>query len=268
MNQNRKQIFTEVLSLDAWHEPFKVDGNTSSVFVELSFKEGRIGGDDSDFPFTFRIALKRALVTLKVEAPLHVDRRSVARSIPDSQAELTRLKTAKETAESQLSGGVKLSPESIAATLSASGKKTSEVTNEERIQIIQTLPHTLVTPIPVDQTSYCWELQPLHNPVLSGQPWHPLDAPRLAVKGGDRVGRLEPGIKITISCALDDIEISDIQYKTQPALLSVDRVLPRNNVAVAIQHLKRVLIDADLEPGALDNRFSEVLVGLVMAVEE
>jgi hypothetical protein len=66
MKDNRTKVLGEVLSLDAWHEPFRCDGETSGVFVELSFHEGRLGGDDAAMPVTFKIELKRALLTVRL----------------------------------------------------------------------------------------------------------------------------------------------------------------------------------------------------------
>lgn len=64
MSNNRTRVLGEVLSLDAWHDPFRCNGETSGVFVELSFHEGRLGGEESNIPFTFKIELKRALLTV------------------------------------------------------------------------------------------------------------------------------------------------------------------------------------------------------------
>ncbi|WP_454280123.1 hypothetical protein [Sphingomonas sp. Marseille-Q8236] len=88
---NNRRVLAQALAIDAWHEPMRFDGQTFSVHVELSFKSGRIGGDDPNFPFTFNIALKRALLILKMEEPLVIDRRTVARSIPANTAEMTRI---------------------------------------------------------------------------------------------------------------------------------------------------------------------------------
>lgn len=87
-------MLAEVLRLDAWHKPLRTDGGTSSVYVELSFEEGRLGGD-ADLPFTFRVRLKRALLTIEVEEPLKIDRASIARPIPKSEVERKQLSSPK-----------------------------------------------------------------------------------------------------------------------------------------------------------------------------
>ncbi len=91
---NQKRVLAQVLSIDAWHGPIRTDGDVSAVHVELSFQQGRMGGDDPGFPFTFNIALKRALLTVRLEPPLKLDRNSVARQIPSNQGEYTRIMAA------------------------------------------------------------------------------------------------------------------------------------------------------------------------------
>src|SRR6478672_4710428 len=122
MRDNRTRVLGEVLSLDAWHEPFQCDGNTSGVFVELSFHEGRLGGE-AGIPFTFKVELRRALLTVRLEAPLEIDRRNVARSIPETDVELRRIKSAKAHAEASLSAKAKLSPRDMALALSGAASK-------------------------------------------------------------------------------------------------------------------------------------------------
>lgn len=178
---NNRRVLAQALAIDAWHEPMRFDGETFSVHVELSFKSGRIGGDDPTFPFTFNIALKRALLTLKLESPLAIDRRTVARSIPNSSAELTRIISAKEEAKSNIDFGGKISPESLSFALSANNSNKNIKSNERQVKIVQELPRIIANPQPRGPTEYAWELTPGQSDTLDGQPWDPVEQPRFSV---------------------------------------------------------------------------------------
>lgn len=270
MRSNRKRVLSDVLSVDAWHEPFRVDGTTSAVHVELSFTEGRIGGSDQEFPFTFKVSLKQALLTVSVEQPLEIDRRSIARSIPEAEVELTRLRAARDTAESRLSGKAKLTPALFGAALTGEASRKEELTEQDTLKIVQSVPEILVSPLPRSSQEYAWELVPTYRDGLRGQPWDPVDSPRLRVSPSSAtLPALLPTVSVRVSCALEDLEISDLVPKKN-GLSSMVRDLIFNDInkAAAIQHLKRVLQEADLEPGTLDNRFSDILLASVLAAQE
>jgi len=267
VTNNRARVFGELLALDAWHEPFPVDGKSSAVHVELSFHEGRIGGRSSDFPFTFTLNLKRATLTVRLEPPLEIERNTVARSVPDSEIELTRIRVAKDAALAALHGSARLNPVALAAALSVSAKKTTEVSAEEALRVVQTLPETLVSPRPGGTREYSWELEPTYRESLRGQPWNPVEVPRLRVRIGGDLPTLAPTIKAEITCNLCDLDIRDIQLKRGDIGSKVKRIVFNEiNEAAAIQHLKLVLRDAQLEPGTLDNRFSNILLASVLAI--
>jgi hypothetical protein len=266
---NRARVLAEVLSVDAWHQPFAVGGSSSAVHVELSFQEGRIGGADPDFPFTFRLNLKRALLTVKLEPPLEIERSSVARSVPSSEVELKRLRVAKEAALASLDGRATLSPLAIAIALKASAYNKREVGAEDHLRVVQNLPETLVSPRPGGSREYTWELEPTFRESLRGQPWNPVDAPRLRVKTSGGMPPLPPTIKVEVSCALCDLQISEIEPKDKSIGQSLRNIVYNdNNQAAAVQHIKLVLRDADLEPAVLDNRFSDVLLASILAIPE
>lgn len=269
MKNNRARVLSEVLSLDAWHDPLRVDGTTSAVYVELTFSEGRIGGNDSKIPFTFRLSLKRALLTINVEDSLSIDRASIARSIPSAQVELSKVLTAKQLAESSLVGKAKLSPAALHIALSGEAKRESAVSQEDQVRIVQTIPETIVTPKPNGNQSYSWDLQPSFNPTLQNQPWHPIDAPRLRIKPRGKLGKILPTVNVTVNCALEDIEISELKLKNDDLNSKIRNLVHKDvNEAAAIQHLKMTLAEADLEPSELDNRFSNLLIANVLALSQ
>jgi hypothetical protein len=260
---------SDALSLDAWHDPFCVDGTTSAVYVELSFKEGRLGGDDSEFPFTFKLGLRKALLTVELESPLEIDRRSIARSVPEAAVELSRILSAKEIAERQIAGRAALSPAALHLAISGEAKKLSQVSRDDQMRIVQTVPEILVQPRPEDSRSYSWALEPSFSPTLKGQPWHPVDAPRIRMKSPALLAKIMPSVKVNVTCALEDVLISDILPKEDTLNGKIREIVYKDiNVAAAVQHLKLVLRDADLEPGMFDNRFSNLIIASILAAPE
>lgn len=264
---NQRRVFSEVISLDAWHEPFKIDQETYGVFAEVSFSEGRIGGDDPEIPFTFNVSLKKALLTIKLEQPLRIDKKTVARGIPSKQAEYTQVVRAKDEARRHVGISGKITPALIGAALQGDVSKSSEVSKETEIRVMQEIPEILVTARPEGNHAYSWELEPLLNERLKGQPWNPVEQARMRVILPDKFG-VSPAIRVEIRCALEDLSISGLKPKRPDFVekyLNVPR--PDINEAAAIQHLKKLLTMVELYPGAMDNRFNTVILADVIATE-
>ena len=270
MADNRIRVFSEVVAIDAWHQPIKIDDHTASVHVDITFKQGRVGGNDERFPFTFRVSLRRATLLVTIEEPLEVDRKSISRNVPEAQVEYSRIKLARETAIAKLAAGARLTPSHVSAHLNASMGIDAEHSDQIQKKIVQSTPQTMVTYEPVDRLNYRWTLSPVFEDELGGQPWEPILNPRLRLGTSKPQGKIEPVIKAEISCALEDLEISDIEPKGKPTFSDKvhDFVFGDPNRAVAIQHLKLLLLDADLDPGSLDNRFSDVILASVIALED
>ncbi|MFK4870754.1 hypothetical protein [Novosphingobium sp. ZW T3_23] len=245
------------------------DGDLVSVHVEMSFKNGRVGGDDPDFPFTFNVALKRALLTLQLEKPLQIDRSSVARHIPSDKAEYSKIVSARNEAKSNIEGGGKVTPESLSVVLSAKSGHSRSSSREDQIKVVQEIPRIIAMPFPLGPQEYAWELTPGHGSYLDGQPWDPVEKPRLAVKhisSGRPV--LEPVIKALVSCKLDDISITDLKLKGDGIIDTLKEVaFPKNNIAAAVQHLKLILRDLELTSGGLEDRFSNLFIADMVVVE-
>lgn len=265
---NQRRVLAEVLAIDAWHQPIRTNGGTSSVHVELSFRNGRIGGDDADFPFTFRIALKRALLTVKLEPPLKLDRNSVARSIPVDVGEHTKTLSLLDEAKANVAFNGKISPSSLHASMSGGGSVKAEASQQDQLRVVQSIPRIIATPRPMGLHEYAWELVPGHNETLEGQPWNPVEQPRLSVQSLKASNSIEPVIKIFVSCDLQDIEITDLKLKKNgPLEIIKEAAFNRVNIAVAVQHLKLTLKDMSLEVGDLDDRFASLLVADIISSE-
>lgn len=264
MSSNRVRLFADIMSVDAWHTPFRSNSFESQVHVEISFSEGRIGGDDIDIPFTFSVSLTRAIVTIKVQPPLAIDKTTIARSVPSAEVELVRYRSVKKKAQQSIGISGRLSLSSYFMALTGSTKKESDVTSEDESKVLEKVPPILIRPQPGGTGEYRWELEPSYQEFLEGQPWHPIDAPRLSVRSSKIID--DPMIKVTISCKREDLEIRDLQLKDDCLNSKFGQLIHRDmNEAAAVQHIKRLLEFADLEPGRLDNRFSSVLLADIIS---
>lgn len=264
-NENRIRVLAEALSIDAWHKPFRTDGGTSSAHVELSFHRGRLGGARRDWPFTFSISLKRALLTVQVEEPLQIDRSSINRPKILSAAERSHTVTVRENVKANLGAGISLGKGATFTAAAGAGAERSDA-REEKVK--QELPLIIANPRPRGPSAYSWELVPGQSAFLLGQPWDPENEPRFHVKSLTNLDSVEPAIKVTLSCSFEDLVIDDLKLKQDGIFERFkDAIQGRNNEAAAVQYLKIALANAELEIGEIDNRFSEILLAdLISAV--
>lgn len=267
MSDNRRQFLSEIMSIDAWHDPIVYNSNSAGVYVDMTFEEGRIGGDRGEIPFTFKLNLKRALVTVEVGKSLKFDRRRVARTVPESNVEHTRLRGAREIAESEISSSGSVDLAALAVAISGGAKKRDEISREDEIRLVQTLPETLVTPKSGGISGYSWILEPTFRDFLRGQPWDPFEEPRLFVDNIDK-DLNEHHISVGVHCAFEDLDISDIQPKASMASRDQEELLFHDVNKKSAEHfLKLLLTEAHLLPGRLDNRFRNVVIASVIALE-
>lgn len=265
MQDNRLRLLSDVVSLDAWHSPFQPYKNSIELRVEITFKEGRIGGDDADFPFTFKLSLKKATLIVSLEEPLAIDRGSIARNIPGAQIEYTKIRSVKDRLTASLNAEGSISLAKFSAAFSTETRNNKEIEDEQRLKIVETVPPILVSSEPRSSNQYAWTLEPSYLPNLIGQPWDPIAAPRLLARyPPGKIGKIPPGIRAEITCATEDLRIYDIVPKK-------DRLFPttwNTRMAAAQQHLRHVLHEMNLEPGKMDNRFSMLMLASALAASE
>lgn len=264
---NQTKILSEVVDIDAWHEPLSID-KSSAVFVEVAFKEARIGGNDSDFPYTFKMKLKKALLSIKLEDPLEIDKSSIARSNQELEATISKIRTARNALEETSGGSIQITPSAIAAQLTTGSITKSDITEEDSIQIVQSLPAIAISSRPSTQREHFWAMEATFRPHMEGQPWDPLSPPRMHVKPLVKIGKLHPAISVQLTCAFEDVIIEDIQLKEiNFKALAKEAVGWREREKVAIQHLKVLLMNAELEVSDLENRFENLVLAELFAYE-
>jgi hypothetical protein len=266
---NRVRLFSDVVSLDAWHDRLKPN-QPSGVFVELAFREGRLGGERDDFPFTFTLRLKRAELLVTVEPPLRIARRSIVRGSPAAEVRrsesVTRVHEASAAASASASAGAGMP----VGKFKLEGQLATQNSHRSTVEVSDTPPAILIAGDPVSDGGYRWSLEPSYLAHLIGQPWDPVLDRRLdVVLRGARHG-IEPTIHVELNCRIADLSVSDIVPKNPSLAEWVRGMLPTDRrLKVAEQHIKHVLRTANLEAGAFDNRFAKlVLASVASAAEE
>ncbi len=180
MSDNRIKLFAQLVRADAWRTVYDAEGK-AHLHVELSFQEGHFGGDSAFIPFTFSANLKRAVLRATVEAPLRIVRASVARSIPQKEIELNKYLSVRKQINASASAEATVNPRAFAAGLAGSIQGEISVDKGEEARVRETVPAILVKAQPGGSGVYQWELQPSYFPHLEGQPWHPIDEPRMQI---------------------------------------------------------------------------------------
>lgn len=176
----------------------------------------------------------------------------------------------RDQARAGLTAGIGLSVDAFAASAKASSAIGREISKQDKVKFVQEIPKILVIGEPVDSQEYRWVLDASYDEFLQGSPWDPVAHPRLAAKyEGRRVGKLQPAIKVELSCKLADLIVSNIVPKDVSIAQRIKaRVAGDARIAAANQHLKKLLIDLDLEAGKMDNRFSSLILGSVLSSSE
>lgn len=201
---------------------------------------------------------------------MKIDRASVARNIPDTQIEQTKIRTVRDKLLAKAGANASLSAGGILAAVKGSASLERELKDDDELKIVQALPPILAVCEPRSSQEYSWTLEPTFMRELKGQPWDPIDYPRLAARYDfSKIGVIEPVIHARLDCALEDVVIDDIQPKDATLLDKVASLLPGDTRLVAAkQHLKQIMKVAHLEPGEMDNRFSSLMIATVLATVE
>jgi hypothetical protein len=128
---NRLKAFTDVVSVDAWHDEFSPGAAKVDLHADVVFGVGRLGGE-AESQVRFRLSVKRADLVLIVpeNEPVLVEKRSINRlgeglSLKRSITKTTEVKGAVAT-EGKLSAGI--------MGVSASGKTEASASAGGRIE--------------------------------------------------------------------------------------------------------------------------------------
>lgn len=248
---NRKRALNEIVSVEAWHLQFKKGIRTVKLHVDVTFKEGRLGGE-ADSPVTFRLALEKAevIVVVPETEPCDVILRSVARDgVASAYSEIG---TIQKKAATQIAASA--NPTAKRKVQHASGKRVSR----KGVLELQTV-HSKT-----EEGFHSWSISSSTDGVISGKPWDPIKSPRMQIK--DRRNSVDVGIppqvRIQIRCLKEDLIISEIKSKK----LNPMYLYNPNKIAAAEAFIREKLktIDFDI-PVNLAPDFTKLLIADTIA---
>ncbi len=260
---NLSRVFSEIVSLDAWHSKFSEIDNCASVHVDLSFLEGHLGAE-AESEVRFRLTLRRAELIFVIPAmePLQVVQSSV-----DREATIEGITKYIREHDKTLSGSVDAALQITKnPTLNLGGKATVQNSNKE---VVSTEMKLAVSNIKMGQSkdpdgNYRWVLTPETGDLLIGKVWDPIKRPRLSVKkNGSPV--IAPTCRVIVRCRKQDLCISDISLKSGKKL---SQKLIFNRTAAATAFIAQKLGELGFDNENLDEDYANICVAEVTVSEE
>lgn len=273
--KNSARALGEVVRLQAWHEEFSPQKRTVDLFADVTFHDGRCGGEEGS-KVRFKLRIKQAefqIVPLATE-PVKVVDGSVDRKI--QQATGKRVTTANDTASAaaKAAAGVNSSstslPDAKAAldvSGSASTKMATKTTITEQVCQIEVL-HS------ADGDMQTWRFSPgAGADALLGKAWpDPAKSPRLKLQDtrGKGANSLPPVVKLVIRCRREDLLISDIALVPDGgnALANaVGQIFKPNNLLAAEAYIRNRLAEARLSHGNFANPYATITLADIFSSE-
>ena len=263
LNSNTKKVFSEVVSVEAWHATFDKDGR-AKVHVDLSFFEGLLGAENES-AITFRVSLRRAVLKLVVppNEPL-----AVLQAPVDREPTLEGIRKIMSESQSGLQSAGKISAKLTGDSLgvAASGeakisKATATRTHTETTQGVSTFGIRQFTDA---NGCYCWEISPEMSDIMRGKVWDPVKQPRLTVKQTSSV-KLPPVLEAHVLCRRGDIKIDKVEMKGKSAL---QNKFTRNRIAAAQAAIRDRILSLGLDHPDADNDLVEVKIAEALIFEE
>jgi hypothetical protein len=176
-NVNRQRAFAELVSIDAWHEPFSETCRSVSLHVDATFATARVGGE-IESPIRFKLSIKRAEVVVIVPEtePLRVDANSVSRDTRKVDGKKTSMEYTETATETMAKGGASFDfvkpAGSAGAEASRKGAKKKTVSKVSEEKLLLMCVEQRLTP----EGNYFWIVSPEADTILHGKPWKPLES--------------------------------------------------------------------------------------------
>lgn len=217
---NRQRIFTEVVTIDAWHQEFSSRGMQVDLHADVVFGEGRIGGE-ADSPVRFRLQIKRAQLVLVVPEtePVKIDKNSVWRTGIAEQGKQTKTIAEQTRNERSFNAGLgfKAGPSGIEGSVDvkASGQAQNTRDTQTKATIEQDYCAIDILCKPDGSGSYLWEFRGKDGAPLRNRPFDPIKNPllRLIDIRSQGSNSLPPSVRLELRCRREDLVIEDIVVK-------------------------------------------------------
>lgn len=268
-NNERRQAFADVVTLEAWHAAFGQGSPAVDLHVDVVFGTGRLG-EESESPIRFKLDIRRAEIVVVVPQmePVSVDPASVSRDAPQLAGKVTN-STEKRSSRSlgaKIFGALSFRSPSVGASLNLDVN--GSVRTSEKIEVSGTAEIIAVTQSQSREGHYRWIVVPQMKEVLDGRPWDGSKKPRLKLvdRRGASSASLSPSVRVEIRCRREDLAISDLTLKDESHWAAVVRRAGfRNRIAAAESYIRDRLASDGLEVGDLDEIFSRLTLSSVSA---
>ena len=269
MQSNRIQIFSELVSLEAWHLPFTARRTSVGLHADITFSTARLGSE-ADCPVRFKMRLKQAqlaVVVPETEA-LIVDRSSVARF--DATISGVRKVRASKRLKSDVSGGVAI--KGAASGISASANATANAAAATELSQETTLTtkfESIMVRHSLDRDGNDrWLFTPSTETTLEGKPWAAVDTPLMKLRDAEAGGKrkLEPSVRLELTCFREDLDIFDIELKDRGRIPLANLKSPKR--LIAAEAYIRTRLEAEGLPAPLmSDGFAQITLARVNSIE-
>jgi hypothetical protein len=268
-SDNRRKALGEVISLEAWHEPFSKADKKVDLFVDVAFTTGRLGGEEgSEVRFILGLRAAEVVVIVPPGEPAKVDRGSVKRDAPSTNVKLTASQATHKKTKAKGSASSALS--NLKAKIAASGTIEGEVgaAEETRIAVTEAVQNMRLLHTLGADGNHRWTVSAVGEDPLHGRPWVSEKKPRLKVidQRSDRTTGLAPVITVEIRCRREDLVISNIELKDLKGFADrVRRDNRRNREAAAQAVIRTRLFEEGLLGGDNEDRYAVMVLASIMA---
>ena len=260
---NLSKVFSEIVSLDAWHSKFCDSTDSASVHVDLSFLEGHLGAE-SESEVRFKLTLKRAELIFVIPAmePLQVIQSSV-----DREATVEGIRRYLREHDKQLTGSLEAAMQiSQNPSLNLGAKATSQNLNKETVTTEMKLP---ISNFRMSQSkdpdgNYRWIVMPETGDLLMGKVWDPIKRPRLSVKKSG-ASIIAPTCRVIVRCRKQDFNVSEITLKSGKKL---GQKFLFNRTAAATAFISQRLGELGFDNENLDEEYANICVAEVTVSQE
>lgn len=227
MNQDRNRLraFADVVGVDAWHKSFKPGCQEVDLKVDVTFKEGRIGGEENS-PVQFRLRLRRAtlVVVIPENEPAEVVRESIRRDddaqIIDWEFKSTQTTHREASIAAESSVAISLLESSAKAKLSADAAA-NVAGDQTKIEKSSGRERGMKSRFQYDnvEQSFNWLIDCQSTEFLDGRAWEANQSPLMVLRDMrvDPSRGIPPNIRVAVKCLREDLLISDILSKMASA---------------------------------------------------
>ena len=217
-NDNRIRSFSDVVSIDAWHQDLNDKCSRADLHAHVVFGEAKLGGEQES-PVRFRLSIRRAeiVVVISETEPLGVDPASVTRDLLNVKG--TR-KVIRSVARQKSVGGavgVKVSAKGASGEVSAKAAVGAKSSASEVTTLSEQVSVHIITQSKTTDGFYRWIVAMQDGGALSGAPWDGTAKPRLTIvdQRTHKRSNIPPSLRVEVRCSREDLIIEDLELKDE-----------------------------------------------------